>query len=144
MKVFVVLLTLMLSLMGAQALQVADDLGFEDDYDTALVKAKKSNKILVLVVLKDPCPFCDRLAHNTLANDTIKDNLKDFVTVVVDIYDEYPKDFKPAMTPVTMFINPQTEDLLWESMGAVDVKTFKADLREAKISRQEDEAEKGN
>ncbi|HFU74596.1 MAG TPA: thioredoxin family protein, partial [Helicobacteraceae bacterium] len=120
--------------------EVADNLGFYNDYDTALATAKKSDRILVLIVLKDPCPYCDRLANNTLSDTNVEKALKDFVPVVVDINDDYPKGFRPAMTPVTMFVNPQTEDLLWESMGAVNAKTFQSDLKEATLSRQEDEA----
>jgi len=141
MKLFLIAIGLVYSLMAADASEAAKKLGVYNNYEKANTEAKKSDKILVLVIVKNPCPYCDRFVNNTLSDSGIQKELKKYVVGIVDINDVYPKGFKPAMTPVTVFVHPRSGDIVWESMGAVSIEGFKSDLKEATISREEDDVE---
>ena len=138
MKYIMMILALSLSLMAADATKSAKMLGVYNNYDTALQKAKSENKLMVLVVVWNPCRACDKLVNKTLSNDVAKNRLKDHVTVILDYKDKMPEVFHIKMAPKIFYINPKTEKSVWESIGAVSVETFMNDLKEASEMLEED------
>ena len=132
MKVLIVLLYLVCSLFSANAQDAAFSLDFYEDYPTALAQAKKENKLLMLVIVQDPCPYCDGMVEKTLANPKVKKAIKDFVSVIVDKHSSLPSAFITTATPMTFFIDSKTEEGLWESMGYVTAESFLDDIQEAK------------
>ena len=138
MKYMLMILALSLSLMAADATKSAKMLGVYNNYDTALQKAKSENKLMVLVVVWDPCRACDKLVNKTLSNAIVKNRLKDHVTVILDYKDKMPEAFHIKMAPKIFYINQKTEKSVWESMGAVSVETFIDDFKEALEMLEED------
>ncbi len=138
MKYMLMILALSLSLMAADATKSAKMLGVYNNYDTALQKAKSENKLMVLVVVWDPCRACDKLVNKTLSNAIVKNKLKDHVTVILDYKDKMPEAFHIKMAPKIFYINQKTEKSVWESMGAVSVETFIDDFKEALEMLEED------
>ena len=138
MKYIMMILALSLSLMAADAAKAAKELGVYNNYDIAIQKAKSENKLMVLVVVWDPCRACDKLVKKTLSNDMVKNRLKDQVTVILDYKDQMPKAFHIKMAPKIFYIDPKTEKSVWESMGAVSIETFMDDLKEALDMLEED------
>jgi len=59
MKLLLTLMFTVFTLFAANAKDAAFALDFEDNYQTALDKAKKENKPLMLLIVRDPCPYCD-------------------------------------------------------------------------------------
>jgi len=133
MKIFVILLSLVCALFAANAEDAAFALSFDEDYQTALSKAKKEKKLLMLVIVQDPCPYCDRMVENTLADSKVEKALKNFVSVIVDKHTPLPAKFTSHISPMTFFIDPAKEEGIWESIGYVSVESFLDDLKEAQI-----------
>lgn len=138
MKYILVLLTLSLSLMAADAAKSAKELGVYNDYSISLQKAKSENKLMVLVVVWDPCAGCDKLVNKTLTDTLVKDQLKNYVTVILDYKDKMPKQFNVQMAPKIFYINPKTEESIWESMGVISTKSIINDLNEAQDMLKKD------
>ena len=131
MKYIVTILVLSISLMAANAAKAAKELGVYHDYNTALQKARSENKLMVLVVVWDPCKACDKLAKNTLANTMVKNRLKDFVTVILDYQDKMPKKLHIRMAPKIFYIDSRTEEEIGTNVGVVSVEEFIDNLNDA-------------
>jgi len=136
MRLILTMIALVYTLMAANAEDAAFALDFEEEYKTALAKANKENKLLMLLIVQEPCPYCDRLVENTLSDAEVKKGLKNFVSVVIDKKGDFPEAFKTNITPMTFFIDPKTEESVWESMGYVKVPQFLDDLKEAQLMRK--------
>lgn len=131
MKVFVVLLSLVYTLFAISAVDAAFVLGFHEEYPTALVQAKKENKMLVLIIIKDPCPYSERMVYDTLSNPKVTEALKGFVCVIVDQHTPLPSAFKAEIVPMTFFIDPKNEGWIGERVGYIPTEQFLDDLKEA-------------
>lgn len=135
MKTLLILLLLNLTLFGAKIDDFAEEMSFERDYSSALSKAKKENKLLVMVLSSDYCPWCRKFEHKTLQSGIVKKTLySNFIGLIVDKkYDEksYPPRFKTHYTPAVYLINPQDESVLKESIGYTKKKEFLHILNES-------------
>jgi len=139
MKIILSLLLVALSLFARADLdEYAQKMGFERNYYTALAKAKKEHRPLMLVVTKAECPWCDRLEDRTLTDATVHKRLND-ETVVVLVYKnfddgEYPADKFPApFSPRIFFIDPVTQETLLIINGYVKVNNFVQELDTLKM-----------
>lgn len=133
MKVLIVLLSIICSLLAIDAKDAAFVLGYNEDYKTALAQAKEEKKLLMLVIIQDPCPYCERLIDNTLSDPKIVHALEDFVSVIVNQHSPLPSAFESSVIPMTFFIDPENEDGIWESMGYISVEQFLDDIKEAQL-----------
>jgi len=124
MKTLFILLALVYTLMAANAKDAAFALDYEDNYKTALAKAQKENKPLMLVVVQDPCPYCDRLVENTLEDARVKKELEGFVSVIIDKHDDLPKQFTGTPVPMVYFIDPRIQRSTYENLGFLDAEDF--------------------
>ena len=123
---FVCMLSGMLFAMNAQ--QAAKVLGVENRYDQAIQKAKRQKKILVMVVVKEHCRWCEKLVNTTLKEARVQKQLQDFVTVVVDKDAPYPADFKEDFFPSIFYVDYNTEKSIYENVGYIGAKCFLNDL----------------
>ncbi len=130
---FMVWLGLVSLLFGAVAQDAAFALDFYEEYTAALAQAKKEKKLLMLVIVQEPCPYCDRFVDDTLADPKVTKALEDFVSVVVDKHSPLPNAFATDIAPLTFFIDPQNEEGIWESMGYVSAEQFLGDIKEAQL-----------
>ncbi|MDQ7044411.1 MAG: thioredoxin family protein [Sulfurimonas sp.] len=117
-----------ISLFSAHLDTFANEMNFHRDYKTALIQAKEENKLLVMVLSADYCPWCRKFENKTLKSKLIKDRLSnEVVTLVVDQkYDVklFPKKFETKITPRIFFINPSNEKSLFDEMGYIKKKEF--------------------
>jgi len=126
LKQIVLLLLLTLSLSASNAKDAAFMLDYEEVYTLALEKAKKEHKVLMMVIVKEPCPYCDKLVENTLDTPCVIKKLKNFIPLVIAYDDNYPNEFRPPVRPVTLFINPDDSSVLHTLYGYRDVDIFKS------------------
>ena len=120
----VLLLLLTLTLFGANAKDSAFMLEYREVYSSALKEAKKEHKVLMMVIVKEPCPYCDMLVDDTLDTKTIKDKLTNFVPLIIAHDDKYPDRFRPPFRPMTLFINPDDSSILKSLAGYREVDVF--------------------
>jgi len=128
MKTLMTLLFLILSLYGADAKKSALLLGYENDYAKALAKAQKEHKMLLLVIVQEPCPYCDKLVHKSLNTPCVQRRMKNYVPVILDKHDAFPKQFKPPFIPISYVVDPDSETVTFEIVGALPYKDYIHDL----------------
>ncbi len=137
MKKIIILLLLTLTLFGANVDDFAQEMGFERDYKTALTRAKKENKILMMVLGADYCPWCRKFERKTLNSSLLKSRLQtEVVTLVVDKkFDikSFPKEFRTQFTPQVFFINPKDETVILDTTGYIKKNLFAKNLDNAII-----------
>jgi len=128
MKTVMMFVLLVCNLMAISAQEAAGVLDAQTDLTKALQKAKAENKMVLLVVVKDDCNWCEKLVHETLKDKNIQDNLSNMVTVIVDINGKLPNDFKVTKTPATFFIDAKKEKSVFENIGYVKKGAFLIDI----------------
>ncbi|MDF1882997.1 thioredoxin family protein [Sulfurimonas sp. SAG-AH-194-C21] len=135
MKKIVILLLISLSLFGANVDKFAKEMGFERDYKTALSKAKKEDKVLMMVLGADYCPWCRKFERKTLNSSLLKSRLQtEVVTLVVDKkfdIESFPEQFRTQFTPKVFFINPKDESVILDTTGYIKKKHFEESLNTA-------------
>ena len=128
MKKLFIFFLLSTLLFGAHIDDFAKDMNFQRDYNTALLKAKKENKVLMMVLSADYCPWCRKFEHRTLNSKLVKPRLDtEIVSLVVDKkfdVNTFPEKFKTQYTPRVFFINPKNGDILEERAGYIKKKDF--------------------
>ena len=133
------LLLLMASISIASssgAREEAAFIGAQTNFDAALAKAKARKKMLVMVVVKEHCRWCEKLVKKTMADPKVMEVLKrDFITLVIDRYDRYPKVFREDFFPSIFYIDYATGQSVYENVGYVGKKCFLNDLDGAQKMR---------
>lgn len=128
MKILLTLFVMVFSLSAADAMKSAKLLGYENEYKSALAKAKIENKMVLLVIVQDPCPYCDRLVKKTLATPCVQRRMKNYVPLIVDKHSTFPKQFKPPFIPISYIVDPHSEQVTFEIVGAIPYKDYIHDL----------------
>lgn len=132
MKKILTLCLLTLTLFGAHIDDYASEMGFERDYKTALAKAQKAQKPLMMVLSGDYCPWCRKFERNTLSSKKIKQRLdKEVITLVVDKkfdIENFPAEFQTQLVPKVHFINPKTQKSFYETTGYIKKSEYMKDL----------------
>lgn len=135
MKNIILILLLSLTLFGANIDKFAQKMGFERDYKTALSKAKKENKLLMMVLGADYCPWCRKFERKTLNSKLIKPILdKKLATLVVDKkfdIESFPHKYRTQFTPRVFFINSQNEEIISQTTGYIKKKNFLMNINDA-------------
>ncbi len=124
MKLITLILLFTYTLMAAVAEESAMLLDYETDYKTAIEKAKKEHKMVLMVIVQDPCPFCDKLVRKTLDTPCMQRRMKNYVPLIVDKHGEYPKQFKPPFIPMSYVVDPNSEEITYKIVGAISVKEY--------------------
>jgi len=109
------------------------DIIWSKSYDEAITKAKKENKILMVLLTTKACPWCQKFKLETLKDQNItkKVNSK-FIAVNLDRdRDKYPKgELSSKLVPTTYFINPKTLDNI-PAVGYWSIEDFNQFLDES-------------
>ncbi|MDP3120434.1 MAG: thioredoxin family protein [Sulfuricurvum sp.] len=131
MKALIILLFFVYTSFAISSADAAFVLGFHEEYPTALTQAKKEKKLLMLVIIQDPCPYSERLVYNTLSDPKVVEALKGIVSVIVDRRALFPPQFKAEFVPMTFIIDPDNEEGIGERMGYISAEEFLVDIKEA-------------
>lgn len=104
-------------------------------YDEAFVEAKKSNKIVMIMLSKEGCPACEYMKDIVFENDDVVDEFnQNFIGVHLDIHEDYiPEEFTYIGTPTFHFINKH-ERKLDRIDGGVNSRDFTSKMREVKAN----------
>ena len=94
---------LVCNLMAISAQDAAWVLDAQTDLNKAFDKAGDENKMILLVIVKEDCSWCEKMVFDTLKDENIQENLNNMITVIVDINDKLPSEFKAKLTP-TVFL----------------------------------------
>ena len=121
---------------------MATELQWLDNYDTAMQKAKKENKLIYVFISSSTCGWCDKFEKTTLQDENVKKRLKkEFVSVhLVREFDTVPQKFATAPVPRHYFTDSQG-NILYNSLGYRKADTFQAfmDNAEEKYGMNQEE-----
>ncbi|MDF1881832.1 thioredoxin family protein [Sulfurimonas sp. MAG313] len=130
MKLLLLVLITMVSLGASEISEFAQTMGYETSYKVAIQKAKQSNKEVMFVMVTNYCPWCRKFEKRTLVKEKV--NLivhKKYIPLILNREKgNYPKQFYTKRIPVVMFINPNNEEKIKESLGYKKVKDFVIEL----------------
>ena len=124
MKILFTLMIMVLGVFAADAEESAMLLDYESSYEVAVAKAKKENKMVLMVIVQDPCPYCDRLVKKTLDTPCVQKRMKHYVPLIVDKYTTFPKQFKPPFIPMSYVIDPNSEEVTFKIVGALSPNEY--------------------
>ena len=136
MKTILCILLLASGLFASNAQTEAKKIDAETDYATAIAKAQKENKILVMVIVQEHCRWCERLIDRTFSDARVKKELENYVTLVVDDDGNYPNIFREDLFPVIFYIDPKSQKSIYTHVGYMEVASFLDSLIEASETRE--------
>ncbi|MEN4053445.1 MULTISPECIES: thioredoxin family protein [Sulfurimonas] len=106
---------------------MATELQWLDNYNVAMEKAKKENKLIYIFISSSTCGWCDKFEKTTLQDENVKKRLKkEFVPVhLVREFDDVPQKFATAPVPRHYFTDSKG-NILYNSLGYRKVDTFES------------------
>ena len=128
MKILITLLTLFSFIYAAQIDEFAAEVNYLRNYEMAIKTAKKQNKIVMLVVVGDYCPWCKKFERKTLTDSTVMAKTNEsFVGIIIDKYKDkgkYPQEFSAPLIPAVFFINPKDGQSVQETVAYMKPDEF--------------------
>ena len=135
MKYLLVLLTMFSLAYSAQIDKFASDVNYLRDYQEAVKTAKVQNKMVMLVLVGDYCPWCKKFEKKTLKSEEVKELVdKNFIAVVIDKYKDkgkYPKEYYAPLIPAVYFINPSTQKPILDTVAYMKKKEYIENMEDA-------------
>ncbi len=128
MKKIVLLIAVLLSFA------VANQLSTVYSYQNAVYKAKKANKLVLVMMSYKGCPVCDYMKDIVFERPNVLDYLnKHYFVVIKDIEKgHYPQRFATIDSPTFFFIDPETEkERIEKKVGGFKPEIFLSFLKEA-------------
>lgn len=103
-----------------------------DAYD----EAKAQNKLVIVMLSQKGCPGCEYMESVVFADKEIEKYMqKSFITVHLDIYEEYvPEELEHFATPTFYFLDAD-ENILKRINGGEQVKEFLNTLKEVNAKK---------
>lgn len=132
---YIFIMFMLLMSLNASSSKFIDKMGYEINYEQALLKAKKENKILMMVASTKSCPWCRKLERQTLQKKSVNNKIKEnFIALAVDKDESfYPKVFEVKVVPTIYFINPKDESVVLKTLGYKNRKDFKEILEQVAL-----------
>ena len=93
-------------------------LNWRGDYDKALIEVKNSNKILLVMLVKNSCKKCNKVLNEVFTNQPYIKSLNQKVVAVLinkDYKNSYPIEmYYTTVYPTLFFVNPKNETFIKE------------------------------
>ncbi|MBU0720643.1 thioredoxin family protein [bacterium] len=104
-------------------------------YDDAIEKAKKENKIVMVMLSREDCPTCEYMDDIVFEDDNVVNEFnKDFLGVHLDIHNDFiPEGLTYIGTPTFHFLN-KSERRLDRIDGGANARDFRDKLKEVKAN----------
>ena len=135
MKILITLLTLFSFIYAAQIDEFAAEVNYLRNYDMAIKTAKEQNKIVMLVVVADYCPWCKKFERKTLKDSIVMAKVNEnFVSIVIDKYKDkgkYPEEFLTPVIPAVFFIEPKEQKVLTKTVAYMKPDEFITNMNDA-------------
>ncbi|MBD3789592.1 MAG: thioredoxin family protein [Campylobacterales bacterium] len=112
---------------------------YETAYQTALIKAKKVNKPLMVFMTMNYCPWCRKLESQVLSKPSVDEDVKRyFVPLMLNFSEKKFPEFlnEIAMTPTLYVIDPKTEKIEQSFVGYNNHEDFLQFLKKIKSNDQ--------
>jgi thioredoxin-related protein len=102
------------------------------DFYDAVYKAKGTNKLILVELVQDFCPYCIRMDKSVLSRDDVKKILDEkYVFIKLNTKsDDIPDMMKSRITPSFYFLSNDGEKVLEEVIGLMSKSDFTFYLEE--------------
>ena len=119
MKLLLITTLLVMHLFGNNYREFAAKMNYEINYEIALVKAKKEKKDIMLVVVANFCPWCQKLEKLVLSKDKYdKPIQKKYIPLILNKeVGDFPKKFETPFIPTIYFVDYKTGDIKKKIIG---------------------------
>lgn len=121
------LLTLFSTLLFSQNVEkFAQKNNYETDYKTAMKKAQKEHKDIMLVLVSEHCSWCKKLENETLSDADVKKEVrKHYIPLILNRNERnFPEKFYSSFLPTIHFINYNNENYFVTELGFRDKNDF--------------------
>jgi thiol:disulfide interchange protein len=113
---------------AAQIDEFAAEVNYGRSYEKAIKSAKEQNKIVMLLVVADYCPWCKKFERKTLKDSGVMAKVNEnYVSVVIDKFKDqgtYPEEFLTPVIPVVFFIDPKDGKVLSKTVAYMKPDEF--------------------
>ncbi|MEN8146169.1 MAG: thioredoxin family protein [Campylobacterota bacterium] len=107
------------------------EINWEDDYKSALKKAKTQNKKVMLMFSTEDCKECQNMYKTVYADKKVSKYVNThFIAVDIDVEYDGRKGFKVYKTPTFYFLDPKGEQIGRAVKGALGKGTLLKKLQE--------------
>lgn len=119
MKKLLIIIMLSLALFADGYKDFAKEMAYETEYKTALERAKKENKKLMVLMITNYCPWCSKFEKKTLMDKNVDNKIKsNYIPLIINRQEgNFPNYLNAPVVPVTFFIEPNKEEITYESIG---------------------------
>lgn len=135
MKILITLLITLTLAFAAEIDEFASEVNYLRDYKSAVKSAREQNKMIMLVVVGDYCPWCKKFERKTLKSSEVMAQTKEnFVGLVIDKYKDrgnYPEAFFSPLIPAVFFVDPASEKSLLETVAYMKKDDFLENMDDA-------------
>jgi len=109
-----------------------------DNYEEALVEAKKEKKDIYLFIGSEDCKFCEKLKKEVLSKKEVVDTLKkDYVLIYLStVIDDIPSQFEVSPIPRHYFLT-DTGSVIYTTIGGRSKEGFYELLDDVKEIKEE-------
>ena len=103
------------------------------DYDDAIEKAQKEEKIVLVMLSREGCAACEYMKNIVFKNSNVIATLnRDYIFVHVDIHKDFVPDNMPYIGTPTFYFVDKNEKKLDKISGGKNAKSFMKKLTEVK------------
>ncbi len=88
----------------------AKAMGYETNYEAAVIKAKQTGKDIMLVLVSNYCPWCRKFEERVLLKKEVNAIIQqNYIPLIINKEKEpFPKNLDQAFTPIIHFIDAKT------------------------------------
>lgn len=107
--------------------EFATAMSYETNYETALKRAKKEKKNLMVLMVTNYCPWCSKFEKRTLMDADIDSAIKTkYIPLIINKAEKnFPPFLNVPIVPTTFFIEASTEKPFYQSVGFSNKVDFK-------------------
>lgn len=129
MKHMLIVVLFACQLFAITAKDAAWVLGAQTSLDEAVKKARvEHKKMVVLVVVKDGCGWCEKMVNETLNDKKVHQKLsEDAVVAVIDLHTEQAEQLGAMYTPTIYFWDVKRNRSVQSSLGFEEAGSFLID-----------------
>ena len=119
MKKLILLLAMITTMLAEGYKDFAKEMAYETNYKTALERAKKENKNLMILMVTNYCPWCSKFEKKTLSDKSVDSVIKaKYIPLILNKEEKnFPKYLETPIVPALFFVKPNEEKAFYENVG---------------------------
>jgi len=119
MKILLLALILLNQIYAKSYKDFGDEFQYELNYKIALEKAQKEKKDIMILMVSNFCPWCQKLEKVVLSKAKINNQIhKKYIPLILNKDERnYPKKFETPMVPTVYFVDYKTEKIIKRVVG---------------------------